>query len=57
MINSYFKTTPTKYPTQSFYTKSLLSTEKANNLLKYKKYKLILLILSRATFKTLRLSF
>lgn len=57
MINSYFKTTINKPATQSFYATNRLTAEKTYLQNKFKKYKLIALLLSRATFKTLKISF
>lgn len=57
MINSYFRTTPTKPPTQSFYSTTRIPIERPITQLKYKKYKLFILIIARATLKTLKLSF
>lgn len=57
MINSYFKTTITKPPSQSFYAINRLSVEKTNLQNKLRRYKLIALMLARATFKTLKISF
>lgn len=57
MINSYFKTTINKPSTQSFYGTSRLTAEKTYLQNKFKKYKLIVLLLSRSTFKTLKISF
>lgn len=57
MINSYFKTAINKPSTQSFYGTSRLNAEKTYLQNKFKKYKLIILLLSRATFKTLKIAF
>lgn len=57
MINSYFRTLPTKPATQSYYTTTRIPIEKPITQLKYKKYRLIILILARSCQKTLKLAF
>lgn len=59
MINSYFRNanTATKPSLPSFYTTNRIPIEKPIAQLKYKKYKLFILIIARATIKTLKLSF
>ena len=57
MINSYFRGVPTKPTAQSFYGTNRLALEKPATQIKYKKYKLIILILLRSTHKTLKLTF
>ena len=57
MINSYFRTLPTKPLTQGYYTTTRISIEKPITQIKYRKYRLIILILAKACQKTLKLSF
>lgn len=56
MINSYFRSTAPKPSLQSYYTTTRIPPEKPTLQLKYKKYKLIILILTRTTHKTLKLT-
>ena len=53
MINSYFRTTLNKSPLQIYPTQTKIQADK----IKYRKYNLLILILNKASLKTLRLSF
>jgi hypothetical protein len=57
MINSYFRTIPPRPPAQSYYGTTRIQPEKPITQVKYKKYRLIILILARACQKTLKLTF
>jgi hypothetical protein len=57
MINSYFRNVATKPSQQSFYTTTRIPIERPITQLKYKKYKLFILIITRAALKTLKLTF
>lgn len=57
MINSYFRTTSNKSTIPGFSSSSRLPIDRFGTQAKYKKYKLMLLILTRATFKTLKLTY
>ena len=57
MINSFFKTTINRPSQQNIPPHNRLSYEKPYLHLKFKKYKLVLLLLSKTTAKTLKLSF
>ena len=57
MIYSYFKTTSTKPPRQSFKSTPDIPLENPKFTNNSKKHRLIPLILARATAKTLKLTF
>ena len=57
MINSFFKTTINRPSQQSAPSSNRLSFDKPYLQVKFKKYKLIILLLTKATAKTLKLSF
>jgi len=54
MINSYFKTSLTRQPITTTYSTTRLVQERSIFGQKYRKYKLIVLLLAKATYRQMR---